>query len=154
MIQNSTTANFLNKNSSDTFHGNSNASTPLAFFSVEAANPDGMRHTQIVADDTTGRVQYNWEDLYSMGDSDFNDVVMTVHIAAQSNSPPATIHAPGTGDTSVTLSSTLKVGTQKSTAATTGDIGVYYADDADGTVNGLSPSDPGYAAAALADGNF
>ena len=35
-----------------------------------------------------------------------------------------------------------------------GDLGVYFVDDQNGTVGGLSPGDAGYAAAALAPGNF
>ena len=91
LIQNSTTANFLAKNASDAIHGNNNKSAPLAFFSLTAANPDHVKHTQIVADATTGRVQYNWEDLINQGDSDFNDATITVQQAG-STAPQA--HAP------------------------------------------------------------
>jgi hypothetical protein len=146
MIQNDTTADFLAKNPTDSAHGG-----PLAFFSVTGANPDAMKHTQIVADPTTGRVEYNWEDLMNQGDSDFNDAVMTVRLASQSSNPPATVHAPGTGSTSVTLTGTLGGGHQ-STAP--GDIGVFFTNDPDGTIGTLKPGDAGYAAAALAANNF
>ena len=107
MIQNNTTGAFLANNPTNALHGNSNGDAPLAFFSIEDANPDGMKHTQIIADATTGRVQYNWEDLVSLGDSDFNDVVMTVRLANQTAKPPATLHAPGSGSTSVTVTGSL-----------------------------------------------
>ncbi len=151
MIQNNTTANFLSKNASNANHGNNNADAPLAFFSVQAANPDGMKHTQIVGDPTTGRVQYNWEDLATLGDSDFNDVVMTVRLQNQSSKPPATVHAPGTGDKTVTLNGTLHSG-HKTTPP--GDVGVFFVDDPDGSIGSLKPGDAGYLAAALASGNF
>jgi hypothetical protein len=150
MIQNNTTGAFLSKNPTNALHGNSNGDAPLAFFSVEAANPDGKKHTQIVADPTTGRVQYNWEDLSSLGDSDFNDVVMTVRLANQSAKPPATVHAPGTGDKTVTVNGSLNAGHQQSTA---GDLGVFFVDNPDGSIGTLKPGDPGYAAAALAAAN-
>ena len=51
--------------------------------------------------------EYNWEDLAGLGDSDFNDAVLTVHLAGQSSRPPATLHAPGTGNKTVTLNGTL-----------------------------------------------
>jgi cyclophilin family peptidyl-prolyl cis-trans isomerase len=151
MIQNNTTANFLSKNPSNANHGNSNSSAPLAFFSIKNANPDGMKHTQIVADPTTGRAQYNWEDLMNLGDSDFNDVVMTVRLANQSGKPPATVHAPGTGDKNVTLKGTLHGGHLNSPP---GDVGVFFVDNPDGSIGSLHPGDPGYLAAALASGNF
>ena len=150
MIQNNTTANFLANNPTDATHGNNNGSAPLAFFSIEGANPDGKQHTQIIADPTTGRVEYNWEDLLSLGDSDFNDVVMTVRLANQSAKPPATVHAPGTGNKTVTVNGSLNAGHQQSTA---GDLGVYFVDNSDGSIGSLKPGDPGYAAAALASAN-
>ncbi len=55
LIQNNTTANFLAKNPSNTPNGNNKADSPLAFFSIQAANPDAKQHTQIIADATTGR---------------------------------------------------------------------------------------------------
>jgi hypothetical protein len=111
MIQNNTTANFLAKNPTNAPHGNNNSNSPLAFFSVAAANPDGMKHVQIVADGTTGFVQYNWEDLYSQGDSDFNDAAITARVASQSNATPGGIRAPGsTGNEN--LSGTLVPGSQ------------------------------------------
>ena len=103
MIQNNTTANFLAKNPTNANHGNNNGSAPVAFFSIKAANPDGMRHTQIIADSTTGRAQYNWEDLMSLGDSDFNDAAITVQPSG-SWRRAAALHAPGTEMTAVTLS--------------------------------------------------
>ena len=150
MIQNNTTGAFLANNPTNALHGNSNGDAPLAFFSIEAANPDGMKHTQIIADPSTGRVQYNWEDLVSLGDSDFNDVVMTVRLASQSAKPPATVHAPGTGNTNVTVTGSLGAGHQQSTS---GDLGVFFVDNADGSIGTLKPGDPGYAAAALAAAN-
>jgi hypothetical protein len=154
LIQNNTTSNFLSLNpSNSTSGGGNNLNAPLAFFSIEAANPDGMQHTQIVADATTGRVQYNWEDMLNLGDSDFNDAAIVVKPSSQSSSTSssATLHAPGTGTTSVKLTATLGSG-KKSSAS--GDIGVYYADSADGTINGISPGSSNYAATALASGNF
>jgi cyclophilin family peptidyl-prolyl cis-trans isomerase len=151
LIQNNTTANFLAKNSTNALHGNNNGGAPLAFFSALAANPDHMRHTQIVADQTTGRVQYNWEDLVTLGDSDFNDAVMRVSLAAASSTPSGTLHAPGTGDKTTTLNATLAAGTNQ--AATLGDVGVFFVDSPSGAIGSLTPGAPGYAAAALANGN-
>ena len=73
LIQNNTTANFLAKNPTNTIHGNNQSARRWRSSASQAANPDDMKHTQIIADATTGRVQYNWEDLMNLGDSDFND---------------------------------------------------------------------------------
>jgi hypothetical protein len=150
MIQNNTTGAFLANNPTNALHGNSNGDAPLTFFSIQSANPDGKKHTQIIADPITGRVEYNWEDLASLGDSDFNDVVMTVRLANQSAKPPATVHAPGTGDKTVTVNGSLNAGHQQSTA---GDLGVFFVDNPDGSIGTLKPGDAGYAAAALAAAN-
>jgi cyclophilin family peptidyl-prolyl cis-trans isomerase len=151
MIQNNTTASFLSKNPSNSIHGNNNADDPLAFFSIKAANPDHMKHAQIIADRTTGRTEINWEDLLTLGDSDFNDAVITVRLAGQSGDPPSTIHAPGTGDKNDTVNGTLGGGNQSHAP---GDIGIYFVDNPDGSIGSLHPGDAGYAAAALGTGNF
>ncbi len=150
LIQDSTTANFLAKNPSDSSQGPNPTAHPLAFFSVQAANPDGMNHTQVIADPTTGRGEYNWEDELSLGDSDFNDLVMTVGVAAQPTTPPAVLHAPGTGETTVTLNGTLGAAHETTPA---GDVGAYFVDNPNGAIGTLNPGDSGYAAAALAAGN-
>jgi cyclophilin family peptidyl-prolyl cis-trans isomerase len=150
LIQDNTTANFLAVNPSDTEKGNNNAAAPLAFFSLAAANPDSMKHTQIIADSTTGNVQYNWEDLLSLGDSDFNDAAITVGPSSDA-APHDTLHAPGTGVTTITLNATLH---NEKESSLSGDVGVFFAADESGTVNGLHPGDSDYAAAALAAGNF
>ncbi|RIK72483.1 MAG: hypothetical protein DCC67_19185, partial [Planctomycetota bacterium] len=53
LVQNNTTAALLASNPTNAPQGNDNPSAPVAFFSVPAANPDGRRHAQIVADPTT-----------------------------------------------------------------------------------------------------
>lgn len=150
MIQNNTTANFLAKNPTNAPHGNNNSNSPLAFFSVQAANPDGMKHVQIVADAMTGFVQYNWEDLYSQGDGDFNDAAITARVASQAKATPGGIRAPGsTGNEN--LSGTLVPGRQSSPL---GDVGVFFVDGPNGAIGSLTPGSAGYAAAALAAGNI
>jgi cyclophilin family peptidyl-prolyl cis-trans isomerase len=155
MIQNNTTANFLARNPTNSVKGNNNGAAPLAFFSIPAANPDGMKHAQIIPDPTTGRVQYSWEDLAHLGDSDFNDVVMTVRLAsdtsAGSTKVASTLHAPGASDKSVSVSATLHAAKK---SAPTGDVGVFFVDNPAGAIGLLKPGDKGYAAAALATGNF
>jgi cyclophilin family peptidyl-prolyl cis-trans isomerase len=150
MIQNNTTANFLAKNADNSIEGNNNRNAPLAFFSVQAANPDAMRHAQIIADQMTGRVQFNWEDLAGLGDSDFNDVAMRVSLTTQTSTPSSTLHAPGTGNKNVTVNGMLIAGNQ-STAS--GDIGVFFVDSPSGAIGSLTPGATGYAAAALTTAN-
>lgn len=50
---------------------------PLAFFSIGAANPDGNVHML-----SLGTNSYGFEDLWGGGDSDFNDLVMSVRLGA------------------------------------------------------------------------
>jgi hypothetical protein len=149
LIQNNTTGGFQAKNLSNTPHGNNNKSVPLAFFSVQAANPDGQRHTQIIADSMTGFVQFNWEDMFSLGDGDFNDAAIVVRSAGQSAQSPAGLRAPG-ANRNDTLNATLVPGSE---SAPSGDLGVFFVDDPSGKIGTLSPGDSGYAAAALASNN-
>ncbi len=149
MIQNNTTDNFLAKNAANDLQGNNNPNAPLAFFSVPAANPDHQKHAQIIADATTGFVQYNWEDLAHLGDSDFNDAAITVRSTSQTVASPAGVRAPGsTGN--VTVTGNLKSGSQN---APLGDVGVFFVDGPSGAIGSLLPGDSGYVAAALAAAN-
>ena len=151
LIQNNTTANFLAKNPTNAMNGDNNPDSPLAFFSIQAANPDGAQHAQIIADPTTGKVQYNWEDLSNLGDSDFNDASIIVKIAdTTTNSPGVVLHAPGTGDKNVTVTGTLGSG---NTASAPGDIGVFFVDSLTGAIGSLNPGSSAYAATALASAN-
>jgi cyclophilin family peptidyl-prolyl cis-trans isomerase len=162
LIQNNTTANFLAKNPTDTAPTGQNingvSSQPLAFFSTKAANPDGTQHVQVVADPTTGNVEYNWEDEWSGGDSDYNDVVMTVALASGQTTAPETLLVPDAAATAssgatntLNLSATLASGTHDSTAP--GDVGVYFVDNPAGDIGTLTPTSAGYLAAALASTN-
>jgi cyclophilin family peptidyl-prolyl cis-trans isomerase len=150
MIQNNTTANFLAKNADNSIEGNNNRNAPLAFFSVQAANPDAMRHAQIIADQTSGRVQFNWEDLAGLGDSDFNDVAMRVSLTTQTSTPDSTLHAPGSGNDTTTVNGTLIAGNRSTNL---GDIGVFFVDSPNGAIGSLTPGSSGYAAAALTTAN-
>jgi cyclophilin family peptidyl-prolyl cis-trans isomerase len=145
MIQNSSTASFLSGNPSDSL-----SSGPKAFFTVTAANPDSAQHVQVIANPTTGQVQLNWEDMTGGGDSDFNDVVMTVTLVGGPTGTPGALLVPGGGNNSVTASATLEGG---SLSSAPGDLGYYFVTDASGDIGSLAPGSPGYAAAALASSN-
>lgn len=66
MVQNSTTTEFLSKNP-----GNQRGSGPLAFFSIQQANPDLFNHQKWFSFKTFG-----FEDLYGGGDRDYNDILV------------------------------------------------------------------------------
>ncbi|MBL8823222.1 MAG: tandem-95 repeat protein [Planctomycetia bacterium] len=66
MVQNSTTAEFLNKNP-----GNQRGQGPLAFFSLQQANPDLINH-QIWFNFKS----FGFEDIFGGGDRDFNDILV------------------------------------------------------------------------------
>lgn len=147
LIQNNTTANFLANNPTDSLSGG-----PLAFFSVTAANPDNFNHVHVVANQLTGQVEINWEDGTGGGDQDFNDAVMTVALSTGPTGAPGALQTPGGGSgNTVTVSGTLNSG---SMSAAPGDIGIFYVTDASGDIGSLAPGSAGYAAAALASGNF
>lgn len=147
MVQNASTSSFLSNNSSDSISG-----SPLIFFTATAANPDGFQHVQVIQNQTTGQVQYNWEDMTYGGDTDFNDVVMTVALAGTPSNVGA-LQVPGGGSGNTENIGAMLLG-DTSLSSAPGDIGFYYVSDASGDVGGVAPGSPGYAAAALAAGNY
>ena len=104
LIQNSTAERFLAHNGKDRL-----ASSPLAFFSFTAANPDQFQHVQ-----KPSGTSFTWEDLTFGGDRDFNDAVVTFS-SAQPPPPvsfqldPSTDSAP-VGDDQTTFASVILVG--------------------------------------------
>ncbi|HEY5314721.1 MAG TPA: cadherin-like domain-containing protein [Pirellulales bacterium] len=148
MIQNDTSSDFLTNNSTDSL-----SAGPVAFFTITAANPDGVQHVQVIANPTTGQVQLNWEDMTGGGDSDFNDVVMTIVLAGGPTGATGALQLAGGGSGNTdSVGATLDGGTSLSSAP--GDIGFYYVTDAAGDIGSTAPGSAGYAAAALASGNY
>jgi hypothetical protein len=148
MIQNDTSSDFLTNNSTDSL-----SAGPVAFFTITAANPDGVQHVQVISNPTTGQVQLNWEDMTDGGDADFNDVVMTITLAGSFSGATGDLQLPGGGSgNTVSVGATLNGGTSLSSAP--GDIGFYYVTDATGDIGSTAPGSAGYAAAALASGNY
>jgi hypothetical protein len=47
------------------------------FYTLDHLNPDGLRHVAMIADIANERVILGVEDLYNLGDQDFNDIVFT-----------------------------------------------------------------------------
>ncbi|MFL5341545.1 MAG: peptidylprolyl isomerase [Gemmataceae bacterium] len=148
LVQNHTVAQAVAANNSDQLPGpvgsfsDSNASVPLAFFSVSSANPDkGIDHvkTQLNGD---GAEQFSWEDQTGGGDGDFNDMVMTV---GEANA--RAIATPGQAGQTVTATFHWDSGNPWFK----NELGLYVTNNAQGLVNGLSPGAAGYEQAALTD---
>jgi hypothetical protein len=135
IIQNNTTENWLATNPQ-----NNSGSRSLALFSVTGANPDGVNHASNQNTGTNG-IQLGWEDQSGGGDRDFNDVVLSVG--------PGALLVPGTSGqtTPTTFEWTGKQ------AKFNNEFGLFRVDDATGRIGNLLPGDPGYAAAALGNGN-
>jgi hypothetical protein len=47
------------------------------YYTLDHLNPDGLRHVAMIADVDNERIVLGVEDLYNLGDQDFNDVVFT-----------------------------------------------------------------------------
>lgn len=147
LVQNSTSASFLSQNPGDSHGGG-----PVAFFSYDAANPDGTRHELTSGDPTTGNIQIGWEDLWGGGDRDYNDLVLSIVPSAATGQSGAAVRAPGSSSDSISASFSLDAG-NVSFSSLAGDVGIFYVTDPSGAVNGIAPGAAGYAAAALASGN-
>ncbi|MBK7003103.1 MAG: tandem-95 repeat protein [Rhodoferax sp.] len=89
LIQNASISTWRSKNSNNT-----SGKTPLAFFSFQAANPDGFDHLQasFAADaQGKGKLTLKWEDQTGGGDKDFNNLVMTATGFRQALNSSATV---------------------------------------------------------------
>ena len=143
LVQNNSTANFLSSNPSDTLGG------IMAFFSVDAANPDATRHANTTGNPTTGNVQYGWEDMTGGGDRDYNDMVISVVPSTTSGQTGAALAVPGSSTDNVSLTFTL----QGLSGALAGDVGIYTVTNGSGTVSGVAPGGSAYAVDALGSSN-
>ncbi|MFN4258316.1 MAG: DUF4114 domain-containing protein [Gemmataceae bacterium] len=149
LIQNNTLANHVAQNPTNNVNG-----SPLAFFSITAANPDGVAHVHAVDDPLRSQVVYAWEDLTFGGDQDFNDFLLAVRPAGMEMSEAIRV---ATANDRIILATFGLQTAQKSAlnpnqapiSSIGGELGLFVVDDAQGRIGGLSPSDPGYAAAAL-----
>ena len=47
------------------------------YYTLDHLNPDGLRHVAMIADVVNERVVLGVEDLFNLGDQDFNDIVFT-----------------------------------------------------------------------------
>lgn len=54
------------------------------FYSIDSMNPDGLRHIAILEDPDTDQLIVGFEDLYNLGDQDYNDIVFTVTVTPYS----------------------------------------------------------------------
>lgn len=48
------------------------------YYTLDHLNPDGFRHVAMIADPVNERLVMGFEDLYNLGDQDFNDIVFTL----------------------------------------------------------------------------
>lgn len=145
LVQNDSSANLLANNPMNRLAGG-----PLAFFSFDAANPDRVRHVRTTGDAQTGYVQYSFEDKTGGGDADYNDGVVTVRPGTVTAPSLGVVRTPGTtGGAAVTETFTLS-SAKPELKTVTGEFGIYFVDDVNGTVGGIAPGASGYAAAALA----
>ncbi len=75
IIQNNTLANLLANNPN-----NLPNRTPLAFFSLDALNPDNFDHFVGFLNTVNNYTQFGFEDLTSGGDQDFDDIVYNINV--------------------------------------------------------------------------
>jgi hypothetical protein len=159
LIQNSTLATLQTQN-----RDNLIKQTPLAFFSVAGANPDGVDHLHAAIEQK--KLRLAWEDQTFGGDRDYDDAVLTAKLPERCTAAfvqparaplPIAAFLPGTPDDQVLqipqgsgapVEAIVSWGPHE--ASYRNDVGLYRVDDAAGRINGLLPNDPGYAQAALA----
>jgi cyclophilin family peptidyl-prolyl cis-trans isomerase len=131
LVPNNNRAAVLNSNPQNVGGG------PIAFFSVDGANPDGVEHVQSAAQ-TDGGLRLAFEDMAGGGDFDFNDAVLSV-------GGSGLLTTPGQAGQSVQATFTFS----QREAAYRSEVGLYKVDDASGRVGGVAPGSAGYAQAVM-----
>ncbi|MBI1917260.1 MAG: DUF4114 domain-containing protein, partial [Planctomycetes bacterium] len=76
-VQNATANDFLARNP-----GNQLDKTPVVFFSIKRANPDGIRHMR----ENPANV-FGFEDIAGGGDKDYNDIAVRMNIGTPTGTP-------------------------------------------------------------------
>lgn len=131
--------------------------TPNVFFAIPEANTDNSNH--LLVDQGNNSWTLRWEDLAGGGDSDFNDLIMTIEVSDQ------LLPTTGTGLQGerelIDLREEDPLAAQflvQSDAAYQNTVGFYRIEDkngtirvsnVDGTTSVFSPGDEGYARAAV-----
>lgn len=52
----------------------------FTYYTLDEYNPDGLRHMAIMSDEENERLIVGIEDLYNLGDKDYNDIIFTFSI--------------------------------------------------------------------------
>jgi cyclophilin family peptidyl-prolyl cis-trans isomerase len=151
LIQDGTSPTFLFNNP-----GNLYGVVTNAFFSFSAANPDLFNHMDRTSlNSNTVRFAWNDQDGGLLAPTTFNACIFTAHSLGQ-NDPVTQVFDNRSlttpGPVGSTVATTFKL-TADSLAGFSNEFGVFKVDNATGRLGDLKPGDPGYAAAALANGN-
>lgn len=141
LVQNASTDDWVRNNPA-----NDLSEKPVVFFSTLAGNPDGFDHVR-VTEGQDGTIRLAWEDLVRGGDFSFTDAVIDVSISTESTGgyTDGVLTLPGSATDSVNL----RFDWIQRLAEYDNELGVVVADAADGTVDGINPSDNGYAQVVL-----
>jgi hypothetical protein len=121
------------------------------FFATTSANTDNFNPLQI-ANQGNNKFELAWKDQFGRGDTDFNDMRLTLELTDQS--PTLGTNLQGKREL-IDLRGQLvaTVPTQfilNSEAAFSNSFGFYAIDDITGSVRGINPNEAGYAARAIA----
>lgn len=124
------------------------------FFNFSDANPDGFDYLE-VSPLAENSLQLNWEDSFTGGEADFNDLVLTVDIT--DNSPPLGTQLQGGQQAEIIDLRDQITGIVaaefviNSDAAFDNTFGFYLVDNPNGIIGNLNPGDSGYAQAAVSN---
>lgn len=122
------------------------------FFSLAAANPDGVEHVRITEVVQGAAFELAFEDLFGGGDNDFNDAVIRLQVSdAVDASDSNFLQVPANGPQTVTFTLLGR------NADAVSEFGIYRVDDATGRIvtgsgifaSSISPGNLSYAAAAI-----
>jgi len=132
---------------------------PSIFFSLAAANSDGLNHVNVFDDPLRSQAIYAFEDLLGGGDQDYNDAVFSVRPVGTTLSQGVRIPSVLSRDLEVQFQLQIATKSQLNANPTSsdianGEVGLFAVDDEIGSINGLRPGDPGYTAAALGRGQL
>jgi|GEM_PF-922250 len=146
LVQNNTTDNVLAE-----LAGGSTSTN--VFFTFPSANLDNFDHLQLSMEMNNGTITLSWEDVLGGGDQDFDDVVLNVQLTDAE--PPLGTELQGDEQGELIDLRDEVTGLIAADFITSGEadfddsFGFYVVDDASGSIGGITPDSPIYAALAV-----
>ena len=119
--------------------------TVNTYISLPNGNPDNLQHMEQSFNSSNDTLLMHWEDMWGTGDSDFNDVVISLLPPIPGNVEAGESFVIPAGDNStIDVETSLEQFDGRGQEFADGEFGVFPVTDGEGLVNGILPGAPTY----------